>query len=228
MKHALTPQSLPFMAPSEIEDTKASRIYDDPEKDSTQKLMNLMCHAQRSLQKSLSSAPQLFLGERPPVDLFREVKRDKELHASMDFIRIVLQDTSCQGAQPNKKIPSKNHAKPISPFEYAVEICDTAPELGQMLLRYLNTYQSQVSFQRYKTNIDGIIRRNATDGYLLMAGLGTSSEQSETENLPIKKLADSETPATSHNAKDVCARRSVPTARITGQPSFGYSIGPLH
>jgi|SRR5690606_31518201 len=139
---------LAFMEEAERMTSKAFWIWSRPQVDPNRRFMRLMHHAKKSLDKSYTVPRTLF--EALPFDLLDEAKRNKELHASMDYMRLMLEQTKAYVVEPETRMVRLDRPGKTSPMEYAAELGESYAPLGEWLTRKLHQHKERLHFRGYE------------------------------------------------------------------------------
>ncbi len=135
---------LAFMEEAERMTAKAFWVWSEPQVDPTRRFMRLMYYAKKSLDDSPTVPRNLF--EALPFDLLDEAKHNKELHANMDFMRLMLKEKSYYVVEPETRIARADGKSPTSPLEYAQELGKDYPPLEKWLTEKLLQQQKKLLY----------------------------------------------------------------------------------
>src|SRR5690606_16877820 len=112
---------LAFMDEAERMTTRAAKIWSAPCVDASARYMGLMDAAVVALDGT-ENILRNFYDQSMEFDLFDEAKKNPELHASLDFTRLLLKNWRAYVVEPHVRVTPMGGCDFLSPLEHAHDI----------------------------------------------------------------------------------------------------------
>src|SRR5688572_5368208 len=146
------PKVLKYLSVQERQHTRAFWATSHVRASASVYFMAYADHAKKALDQSHTVPRTLF--EAQDFNLIEEAKRNKELHASMDFMRILLKKhhkskTADDVVEPLVSITPPHGGYKRSLFQYADDMAKSYKPLGDWMSHILTQHQQKLAYLKF-------------------------------------------------------------------------------